>query len=140
MAPARRRPSGSSRPTTVTPARRDSAQRAAAQPLRVRWALSRRAGVTVVGLDDPEGRRLAGAMGPRAYAYSDGRPQADLTAKDVRLREERLEFVAMAGGELARVRVRMGETPRLYDHLAALAGALALGVPLADAAARLSGD
>lgn len=105
-----------------------------------RWALSRRAGVTVVGLDDPEGRRLAGAMGPRAYAYSDGRPQADLTAKDVRLREERLEFVALAGGELARVRVRLGEPPRLYDHLAALAGALALGVPLADAAARLSGD
>ena len=31
-----------------------------------------------------------------------------------------------------------GEKPRLYDHLAALAGALALGVPLAEAAARLS--
>ena len=104
-----------------------------------RWALSRRAGVTVVGLDNPEGRRLAGAMGPRAYGYSDGRPQADLTAKDVRLREERLEFVVLAGGELARVRVPAGKTPRLYDHLAALAGALALGVPLADAAARLSG-
>ena len=93
-----------------------------------RWALSRRSGVTVVGLDDPEGRRLAGAM-----------PQADLTVKNVRLRGGRLEFVALAGGELARVRVDAGQSPRLYDHLAALAGALALGVPLPEAAAHLGG-
>lgn len=102
-----------------------------------RWGLSRRADVTVVGLDDPEGRRLAGAMPGAVYAYSDGRPQADLTAKNVRLRGERLEFEALAGGGLVRVRVPGGQTPRLYDHLAALAGALALGVPLEDAAARL---
>ena len=104
-----------------------------------RWALSRRSGVTVVGLDDPEGRRLAGAMPGAVYAYSDGRPQADLTAKNVRLRGGRLEFVALAGGELARVRVDAGQSPRLYDHLAALAGALALGVPLPEAAAHLGG-
>ena len=103
-----------------------------------RWALSARSGVTVVGLDDPEGRRLAAACPETVYAYSDGRPQADLTAKHVRLRGERLEFVALAGGELTRVRVSAGKSPRLYDHLAALAGALALGVPLTDAAARLS--
>jgi len=103
-----------------------------------RWGLSRRSGVTVVGLDEPEGRRLAGAMPGSVYAYSDGRPQADLTAKNVRLQGERLEFEALAGGELTRVRVPAGESPRLYDHLAALAGALALGVPLQDAAAKLS--
>ena len=104
-----------------------------------RWELSKRSGVTVVGLDDPEGRRLAGAMPGSVYAYSDGRPQADLTAKNVRLRGERLEFEVLAGGELARVRVSAGERPRLYDHLAALAGALALGVPLPEAAERLNG-
>lgn len=103
-----------------------------------RWALSRRAGVTVVGLDDPEGRRLAAAGGGAVYAYSDGRPQADLTAKNVRLLGERLEFEALAGEQLTRVRVPVGDAPRLYDHLAALAGALALGVPLADAVERLS--
>ena len=102
-----------------------------------RWELSRRSGVTVVGLDDPEGRRFAAAVGDGVYAYSDGRPQADLTAKNVRLRGDRLEFEALAGGELLRVRVSAGEEPRLYDHLAALAGALALGVPLEQAAARL---
>ena len=116
-----------------------SAQETLSGCAAARWALSRRAGVTVVGLDDPEGRRLAGTMGPRVYAYSDGRTQADLTAKNVRLRGERLEFVALAGRELTRVRVPAGDSPRLYDHLAALAGALALGMPLPDAAARLSG-
>ena len=37
-------------------------------------------------------------------------------------------------------RLNAGQEPRLYDHLAALAGALALGVSLADAAARLGGN
>ena len=105
-----------------------------------RWGLSRRAEITVVGMDDPEGRRFAAAGGGTVYAYSDGRSQADLTAKNVRLRGERLEFEALTDSELLRVRVPVGREPRLYDHLAALAGALALGVPLAEAAARLSGE
>ena len=104
-----------------------------------RWELFRRAEITVVGVDDPEGRRFA-AAGDRVYAYSDGRPQANLTAKNVRLRGERLEFEALTDSELLRVRVPAGREPRLYDHLAALAGALALGVPLAEAAARLNGN
>lgn len=104
-----------------------------------RWELSRRAQVTVVGLDDPEGQRFAAAGGGSVYAYSDGKTQADLTAKNVRLRGERLEFEALTHRELLRVRVSAGQEPRLYDHLAALAGALALGVPLEDAAARLGG-
>lgn len=102
-----------------------------------RWELSRRAEVTVVGLDEPEGRRFAAAGVGGVYAYSDGRPQADLTAKNVCLRGDKLEFEALAGTELQRIRVPAGAEPRLYDHLAALAGALALGVPLSEAAARL---
>lgn len=38
-----------------------------------------------------------------------------------------------------RVRVPAGGSPRLYDHLAALAGALALGVSLPEAVKRLGG-
>ena len=116
------------------------AQRGLSGCAAARWALSRRAPVTVVGLDEPEGRRFAAACGGLVYAYSDGRAPADLTAKNVRLRGERLEFEVLAGQELMRVRVRAGEEPRLYDHLAALAGALALGVPLNDAVERLNGS
>lgn len=103
-----------------------------------RWELSRRAEVTVVGLDEPEGRRLAAQSEWPVFAYSDGRPQADLTAKNVRLLGDSLEFEALTDGELLRVRVPVGDSPRLYDHLAALAGALAVGVPLKEAARRLS--
>ena len=103
-----------------------------------RWELSRRADVTVVSLDDPEGRRFAEQCGAAVYAYSDGRPQADLTAKNVRLHPDRLEFEALTDGELLRVRVPILHGPRLYDYLAALAGALALGAPLSETAARLA--
>ena len=103
-----------------------------------RWELSRCADVTVVSLDDEAGRRMAEQSCLPVYAYSDGRPQADLTAKNVRLHENRLEFEALTDGELLRVRVPLLYGPRLYDYLAALAGALALGMPLKDAAARLA--
>ena len=105
-----------------------------------RWGLSRRADVTVVGLDDGEGRRLAGESDLPVYAYSDGRPQADLTAKQVTLREGRLEFEALTQRELLRVRVPLLYGPRLYDYLAALAAAVAVGVPLSEAAARLGAE
>lgn len=100
-----------------------------------RWVLGER-GVTVVALDDGEGRRLADSGGP-VFAYSDGKPRADISAQNVRLRGERLEFTALTGGDLRRIRVPAGGEPRLYDYLAALAGALALGVPLERAAAAL---
>ena len=102
-----------------------------------RWAMAGRSGVTVVGLDSGEGRRLAAASEAPVYAYSDGRPQADLSAQNVRLRNGRLEFAALTGDDLLRLSVPAGETPRLYDYLAALAGALALGVPLEQAAEKL---
>ncbi len=117
----------------------DSVQNRGLSPCgAARWELSRRADVTVVSLDDPEGRRFAAQPGAAVYAYSDGRPQADLTAKNVRLCPDRLEFEALTDCELLRVRVPILHGPRLYDYLAALAGALAVGAPLNETAARLA--
>ena len=103
-----------------------------------RFTLADRTPITVVGLDEPEGQRMVKAMPQGVYAYSDGRPQANLTAKNVRLRGGKLEFEALTDDELMRVRVPYCHTPRLYDHLAAIAGALALGVPLAECVAKLN--
>ncbi len=105
-----------------------------------RWQLAGHTDRIVVGLDDPEGRRLAAALPGLVFAYSDGRPQADLTAKNVRLRGGRMEFEALTDGELTRVRAPWDGEPRFYDLLAALAGALALDVPLEEAAAILAGE
>lgn len=102
-----------------------------------RWALPERP-LTVVSLDDPAGRRLAHQLGNRAFAYSDGRTQADLTAKNVNLRWGRLEFEALTDDDIARVRLPEGEEADLYGPLAALACVLGLGVPLPEAVKRLS--
>lgn len=102
-----------------------------------RWALPELPPLTVVSLDDPAGRRLAGQLGKRAFAYSDGRTQADLTAKNVNLRWGRLEFEALTDRDIARVRLPGGENPDLYGPLAALACALGLGMPLSEAVRRL---
>lgn len=101
-----------------------------------RWELAQRAGVTVVALDDGEGRRLVRAMPRRVFAYSDGKPQADLTAKHVCMRHQRVEFEALTHSDLLRVRVPQGQGG-LYESLAALAAAVALGMPLEQAARRL---
>ena len=102
-----------------------------------RWALPGDP-LTVVSLDDPAGRRLAQRLGGRAFAYSDGKDHADLTARNVNLRWGRLEFDALTDRELARVRLPLGEEPDLYGPLAALACALGLGMPLEEAVRRLS--
>lgn len=117
----------------------DAAQNRGLSPCAAaRWELSRRADITVVSLDDPAGQRFAARSEVPVYAYSDGRPQADLTAKNVRLRPDRLEFEALTDRELLRVRVPLLHGPRLYDYLAALAGAMAVGAPLSETAARLA--
>ena len=104
-----------------------------------RWALSCRSRITVVGLDNQEGRRFASQTKTPVFAYSDGRPQADLAAKNVRLHEDGLEFEALTRRDLLRVRVPLVYGVRLYDYLAALAGALALGMPLSEAGVRIAG-
>ena len=94
--------------------------------------------LTVVSLDDPAGQRLARRLGARAFAYSDGKDCADLTARNVNLRWGRLEFDALTDRDLARVRLELTGEPNLYGPLAALACALGLGMPLAEAVRRLS--
>ena len=87
-------------------------------------------------LDDRLGREALERVGVPCLTYSEGRDEADLTARDLRLRPEGLSFLAVTRAEMARACVPPGE---LYAALAALTGAWALGVPLADAARALTG-
>ena len=94
--------------------------------------------LTVVSLDDEAGRRLA-REGRRVLAYSDGDSRADVTAKNVNLRWGRLEFDALTDSDLRRIRLAPEDGSDLDGALAALACALGLGMPLDEAARRLSG-
>ena len=113
----------------------ESVQGALNECAAVRWLIPGRP-LTVVSLDDPAGRRLAAWGQDRVFSYSDGDPRADLAAKNVNLRWGRLEFDALTQHELTRIRLP-GEAD-LYGTLAALGCALGLGVPLNEAANRLS--
>lgn len=101
-----------------------------------RWALDSDA-LTVVSLDDPAGRRLAHELGQRVFAYSDGKNEANLTAKNVNLRWGHLEFEALTDKDIARVRLPVGGGADLYGPLAAMACALGLGMSLGEAVQRL---
>ena len=85
---------GSYRAVVVENFRPRRCDRGLSECAAARWAVPGRP-LTVVSLDDPAGRRLARRLGDRAFAYSDGRTQADLTAKNVNLRWGRLEFEAL---------------------------------------------
>ncbi len=100
-----------------------------------RWALEGEP-LTVVSLDDPEGQRLARELGKRVFAYSDGKNEANLTAKNVNLRWGQLEFEALTDRDIARVCLP-AEGADLYGPLAAMACALGLGMPLGEAVRRL---
>lgn len=92
--------------------------------------------LTVVCGDDPAGRRLKSRASGRVLAYSDGDARADVAAKCVELRRGGLEFVALGGDGLTRVRLE-GENSDLYGALAAISCALGLGMPLCETARRL---
>ncbi len=104
-----------------------------------------RAERAVLNLDNPETAALAREAGARAFTYSLRDPAADLLAGETRLAPGGVGFdVALKGRPgraAASAAVSLG-VPGLHNvsnALAALAAALACGVPLAEAAAALGG-
>lgn len=90
---------------------------------------------TVLCLDDKAGRAALARTALPCFTYSEGRDEADLTARDLRSRPDGLAFLAVTRRELTRVTVPPDD---LYAALAALACSAALGVPLSAAGQALS--
>jgi hypothetical protein len=83
----------------------------------------------VVNLDDPCGRLLArGRRG--TLTYSEGKDQADLTAKYLRCYPTCTEFDALTWREIRRVRMPVMGGYDVYQGLAALSCGLSLGLSL----------
>lgn len=92
----------------------------------------RTCGKLVLNLDDPNCRHLAEGKLVRGFTYSERRDQADLTAKNLRLYPDRMEFEALTWDEIRRVRLPVGNGCDLYHSLAALGCGLTLGLRLED--------
>ena len=92
----------------------------------------------VINLDDPAAKAmLADAQCP-CLTFSCEKDAADLTAKNLKLHADGVEFVAATKGDLARVKLPIPGHFSAENALTALGIMLQLGMPLADAAKSLA--
>ena len=97
---------------------------------RVQGILFRQTGTAVLNLDDEAGRYYASAVTCPAVTYSENKDEADVTAKNIRLFPDRVEFEALTAGAIARVRLPIPGGFTIYNALGVIACGLALGLPL----------
>jgi UDP-N-acetylmuramoyl-L-alanyl-D-glutamate--2,6-diaminopimelate ligase len=101
--------------------------------------LFRQCGTAVLNLDDEAGREYEKEVTCPKVTYSENKDEADLTAKNIRLFPQRVEFEAVCRGEIARVRLPIPGGFTIYNALGVLSCGLALHLPLAPMAAALAG-
>ena len=99
--------------------------------------LFRRCDQAVINLDDPYAERIRGAAACPVLTTSVV-GEAGLRAEEVALHADGISFMAVSGGERARVRLPIPGRFTVYNALTVLGIALELGISLADAAAALA--
>lgn len=95
--------------------------------------------VGVVNLDDEAGRFYVQKGDCPMFTYSEKKVEADLTAKNLRLFPEKVEFEALTEGEICRVSVPIPGGFTVYNALAALGCCRALGLDLEGCSRALAG-
>ena len=92
--------------------------------------LFRQCAAAVLNLDDEAGRYYAETVPVPTFTYSECRDEADLTAKNLRLFPQRVEFEAVTRDAISRVRLPIPGGFTIYNALGVLACGLVLGLPL----------
>ncbi len=105
---------------------------------RAKGLLFRQCDTAVLNLDDEAGRYYAGTVQVPKFTYSENKDRADLTAKNLRLFPDRVEFEAVTTGCIQRVRLPIPGGFSVYNALAVLACTLTLGIPLSRSAQALA--
>lgn len=105
---------------------------------RAKGLLFDQADLAVLNLDDEAGRWYAQRVPCPAFTYSERHPEADLTAENVKLFPDRVQFEAVARGAIARVVLPIPGGFTIYNALAVIAVGLNLGLELPAIAAALS--
>ncbi|MCI7474286.1 MAG: UDP-N-acetylmuramoyl-L-alanyl-D-glutamate--2,6-diaminopimelate ligase [Clostridiales bacterium] len=100
--------------------------------------LFRQCDVAVLNLDDEAGRYYAENVSCPAFTYSECRDEADLTAKNLRLFPDRVEFEAVTMDAIARVRLPIPGGFTIYNALGVISCGLTLGLPLGQIASSLA--
>ena len=92
--------------------------------------------VSILNLDDEYGRRLA-QTGDNTVTFSARENQADVTAKNIRLKRDRVEFEAVTTSQIARIEWATPGLFSVYNALAAVTAALTEGLSLHDISAAI---
>ena len=100
--------------------------------------LFRQSRTAVFNLDDEAGRWYAARRTGEMLTYSEGKNEADLTAKNVRLLPGRVEFEALTDSGISRVKLPIPGGFTIYNAMAALTCGLALGLKLEEMTAALA--
>ena len=79
--------------------------------------------LAVLNLDDAAGRYFAETVNCPKITYSENKNEADLTAKNIRLFPERVEFEAVTMGEIRRVRLPIPGGFSIYNAFSAFSKA-----------------
>ncbi len=93
----------------------------------------------VINLDDPAAQWYCTHVPCPVLTYSENKDEADLTAKNIRLFADRVEFEALTVGQIARVELPIPGGFSIYNALAVLGCGLELGMPLQRMAAAMRG-
>ncbi len=100
---------------------------------RAKGILFAQCDTAVLNLDDEAGRYYAQEVSCNQITYSENRDSAILTAKDVRLHHNYVEFQGVTREEIARVHLPIPGGFSIYNALASLGGCLGLGITLSQA-------
>ncbi len=94
--------------------------------------------LAILNLDDETGRWYQSHVSCPTFTYSERHPEADLTAENVKLFPDRVQFEAVARSLIGRVSLPIPGGFTIYNALAVIAAALNLGLELPQIAAALS--
>lgn len=92
----------------------------------------------IINLDDEYARMMMDAATCPLYTYSAEKDEADMTARNIVVKEDGVSFCALIIGILEKVALGIPGMFSVYNALAALSAAVNLGIPLRDAAQALS--
>lgn len=97
---------------------------------RAKGRLFEQCALAVLNLDDEAGRYYKETVPCPVLTYSENKDEADLTAKNIRLFPERVEFEAVTLHGISRVRLPIPGGFSIYNALGGITCALGLGMPL----------
>lgn len=99
--------------------------------------LFRQCKVGVLNLDDLYYERIRRQATCRIMTYSVKDNAADLVAKNIRMKPDRVETDVVTGNEISRAEVHIPGAFSVYNALAVIEAALALGIPLGEVTSAL---